>query len=86
VPEDHRAESLERALRHFNQALDLAEAIHEISGQAHALEMIGVVHAEQQNTSAAGGDWQTAGRLWARIGDEAGRNRCERRRAGVPTL
>jgi hypothetical protein len=86
VAEDHRAESLERALRHFNQALDLAEAIHEISGQAHALEMIGVVHAEQQNTSAARGDWQTAGRLWARIGDEAGRHRCERRRAGVPTL
>jgi hypothetical protein len=73
VPEDHRAESLERALRHFNQALDLAEAIREISGQAHALEMIGVVHAEQQNTTAAGGtlsptDLARSNVFWVTVG------------------
>jgi tetratricopeptide (TPR) repeat protein len=80
-PEKHRAEGLERAYRHFIQALDLAEDIGEISGQAHAREMIGVVLARQQRTQAALREWQAAGELWARIGDEAGRRRCDRHRA-----
>jgi tetratricopeptide (TPR) repeat protein len=80
-PENHRAESLERAYRHFIQALDLAEDIGEISGQAHAHEMIGVVLARQQKTQAALREWQAAGELWARIGDEAGRRRCDHHRA-----
>jgi tetratricopeptide (TPR) repeat protein len=77
-PEQHRAESLERAYRHFIQALDLAEDIGEISGQAHAREMIGVVLFRQQKTRAALREWQAAAELWARIGDEAGRRRCDR--------
>jgi tetratricopeptide (TPR) repeat protein len=76
--EQHRAERLERAHRHLIQALDLAEDIGEISGQAHAREMIGAVLARQQKTQAALREWQAAGELWARIGDEAGRLRCER--------
>jgi tetratricopeptide (TPR) repeat protein len=80
-PSEHRAESLERAYHHFIQALDLAEDIGEISGQAHAREMIGVVLARQQKTQAALREWQAAGELWARIGDEAGRRRCDRHRA-----
>jgi hypothetical protein len=76
---DRRAEHLERAYYHFVQALDLAEDVGEIDGQAHAREMIGVVLAGQQKTRAALREWRAAGELWSRIGDEAGRLRCDRR-------
>ncbi|WP_345460061.1 hypothetical protein [Actinoallomurus oryzae] len=81
---DRRAEQLERAYYHFVQALDLAEDVGELDGQAHAREMIGVVLAGQQKTRAALREWQAAGELWGRIGDEAGRLRCGRR-SGAPT-
>jgi hypothetical protein len=74
--EARRATDLERAYHHFILALDLAEAIGEISGQAHAREMIGGVLARQQKTQAALREWEAAGELWAQIGDEAGRRRC----------
>ncbi len=78
------ADHLERAYHHLTQALDLADAVHEISGQAHAREMLGVVLARQQKTQAALREWQDAGRLWARVGDEAGRRRCDRHRESLP--
>jgi hypothetical protein len=79
--EAQRAAGLERAYHHFVLALDLAEAIGDISGQAHAREMIGGVLARQQKTQAALREWEAAGELWAQIGDEAGRRRCDAQRA-----
>lgn len=79
--EAHRAAGLERAYHHFIVALDLAEDIGEISGQAHAREMIGGVLARQQKTQAALREWEAAGELWAQVGDEAGRRRCDAQRA-----
>lgn len=79
--EAHRAAGLERAYHHFSVALDLAEDIGEISGQAHAREMIGGVLARQQKTQAALREWEAAGELWAQVGDEAGRRRCDAQRA-----
>jgi hypothetical protein len=62
----------------LGHALDLAETLHDVGGEAHALELRGVVHWYQHHPGRALADWERARALYAEVADPAGMARCER--------
>jgi hypothetical protein len=75
---DIRDTEYESAHDQLGHALDLAETLHDVAAEAHALELRGVVHWYQQQHGRARADWERARALYTEIGDLAGTARCER--------
>ncbi|MFI5690767.1 hypothetical protein ACIA58_02915 [Kribbella sp. NPDC051586] len=66
----------EGALDQLRPAVARAIAAHDLSGQAHALELMGVAAWMQDNQHEAVGRWEHAGHLYAEIDEREGHARC----------
>lgn len=66
----------EGALEHLRPAHAHATAAGDVSGEAHALELIGVAAWMQRNRNEAVGRWEHAAHLYAEIDEREGHARC----------
>jgi tetratricopeptide (TPR) repeat protein len=66
----------EGALEQLRPALARATAAGDLSGQAHALELMGVVAWMRRNKHEAGSRWEHAAHLYAEIDEREGHARC----------
>ncbi|GAA3140503.1 tetratricopeptide (TPR) repeat protein [Kribbella aluminosa] len=66
----------EGALEHLRPAHAHATAAGDVSGEAHALELIGVAAWMQRNRHEAVGRWEHAAHLYAEIDEGEGHARC----------
>jgi hypothetical protein len=66
----------EGALEQLRPALARATAAGDVSGQAHALELMGVAAWMRRNQHEAGSRWEHAAHLYAEIDEREGHARC----------
>ncbi|WP_329003824.1 hypothetical protein OHA18_10785 [Kribbella sp. NBC_00709] len=66
----------EGALDQLRPAVARATAAGDLSGQAHALELMGVAAWMQRNRHEAAGRWEHAAHLYAEIDEREGQARC----------
>jgi hypothetical protein len=77
---DIRDAEYDSAHGRLGHALDLAEALQDAGGEAHTLELRGIVHWYQRHPGGALADWERARTLYAGTGDSVGSARCARHR------
>jgi tetratricopeptide (TPR) repeat protein len=66
----------EGALEQLRPALARASAAGDLSGQAHALELMGVAAWMRRNKHEAGSRWEHAAHLYAEVDEREGHARC----------